>query len=318
MREQFEGHARARVAIDGGQSVTKVRYRAEDGSASEMELPGLRTDLPLLPQLADAARTVHARFGPFGTVTFGVTGLTEPDRDPGVILAAAHDAGIRRVGLAHDSVTAYLATLGTDPGIVIASGTGVVTFAAGPVRTARVDGWGHIMGDAGSGYWIGREALDAVMRAHDGRGPATALSDAVRTELGDLESAYIVLQGDDARVSRVAAFARTTAELADEDEVARGILEHAARELALSASTAWERVADGAIAPRVRTLGGVFRGRVLAEAFARTLRERHPDADIGHGTPHALDGVEALADLPDDGPFAPHVRWARGLAATAL
>jgi N-acetylglucosamine kinase-like BadF-type ATPase len=35
------------------------------------------------------------------------------------------------------------------------------------------------MGDAGSGYWLGRAALDAVMRAHDGRGPATALTEVV-------------------------------------------------------------------------------------------------------------------------------------------
>ena len=36
-----------------------------------------------------------------------------------------------------------------------------------------------MIGDEGSGYWIGREALAAVMRAADGRGPATALSDDV-------------------------------------------------------------------------------------------------------------------------------------------
>ncbi|MDT3318074.1 hypothetical protein Q9S71_14695 [Microbacterium sp. KSW4-11] len=46
-----------------------------------------------------------------------------------------------------------------------------MTLAVGDRDTARVDGWGWTMGDAGSGFWIGREALTAVMRAHDHRGP---------------------------------------------------------------------------------------------------------------------------------------------------
>jgi N-acetylglucosamine kinase-like BadF-type ATPase len=40
-------------------------------------------------------------------------------------------------------------------------------------EAARAGGWGHMVGDEGSGYWIGREAVAAVMRASDGRGPAT-------------------------------------------------------------------------------------------------------------------------------------------------
>ena len=43
-------------------------------------------------------------------------------------------------------------------------------------EAARAGGWGHMIGDEGSGYWIGREALAAVMRASDGRGPATRLT----------------------------------------------------------------------------------------------------------------------------------------------
>ena len=36
-----------------------------------------------------------------------------------------------------------------------------------------------MIGDEGSGYWIGREALAAVMRARDGRGPETQLTAAM-------------------------------------------------------------------------------------------------------------------------------------------
>ena len=59
------------------------------------------------------------------------------------------------------------------------------------------------MGDAGSGYWIGRAALEAVMRAYDGRGPQTALTPVVLADFPALEDAYIELQADDERVGLV-------------------------------------------------------------------------------------------------------------------
>ena len=93
---------------------------------------------------------------------------------------------------------------------MVASGTGVVTLAVGRTELARVDGWGYLLGDAGSGYWLGRAALDAVMRAHDGRGDATALSAIAVAEFPDLEHAYIELQADPGRVGRIAAYARPT------------------------------------------------------------------------------------------------------------
>jgi N-acetylglucosamine kinase-like BadF-type ATPase len=308
-RELFRGEA-GLLAVDGGQSITKVRYRSPDGSCVEVDLPGVRTDLELLPQLGAVAVEASRRFGEIGIAVFGVSGLTARDRHPAPILEAAEDAGVRAVGLAHDSVTAYLATLGTQPGVVIASGTGVVTFAVGAERTARVDGWGYIMGDAGSGYWIGREAMDAVMRAFDGRGPSTALTAVVQQTYPDLAGAYIQLQAEPARVSRVASFARAVAELAESDEVASRIVDRAAEELALSATTAWERVGGAGEGPRVRTLGGVFRSDAIATRFARLVSARHPGAVIGHGTANALDGVEALVDTDPNGPFAPHVTWA--------
>ncbi|WP_341476215.1 BadF/BadG/BcrA/BcrD ATPase family protein, partial [Cryobacterium zongtaii] len=56
------------------------------------------------------------------------------------------------------------------------AGTGVVTLAVGVHDVARIDGWGNLIGNAGSGYWIGRAALEAVMREYDGRGPVTVLT----------------------------------------------------------------------------------------------------------------------------------------------
>jgi N-acetylglucosamine kinase-like BadF-type ATPase len=61
--------------------------------------------------------------------------------------------------------------------VVIISGTGSIAYgrnAAG--EAARSGGWGYVLGDEGSGYWIGRAALRAVLRAADFRGPRTLLT----------------------------------------------------------------------------------------------------------------------------------------------
>src|SRR5260370_914390 len=81
--------------------------------------------------------------------------------------------------LADDSgaLIALVAGAQDAPGIVIVSGTGSIAYGRNANgEAARAGGWGHMIGDEGSGYWIGREALTAVMRAADGRGPATGLS----------------------------------------------------------------------------------------------------------------------------------------------
>jgi N-acetylglucosamine kinase-like BadF-type ATPase len=161
--------------------------------------------------------------------------------------------------LAHDSVTSYLGTLGDQHGVVVASGTGSIILAVGPAGVARVDGWGYLMGDAGSGYWLGRAALDAVMRAHDGRGPATALHEVVSSRWPELADAYLELQSDPAKVSVIAWFAEAVAARAATDEVAARLCREAAEELALSVVTALRRAGEDA-APVVSAIGGVFRG----------------------------------------------------------
>ncbi|MYS50866.1 ATPase, partial [Streptomyces sp. SID6013] len=78
-----------------------------------------------------------------------------------------------------DAVTAHAGALGGRAGVVLAIGTGSVAVGIGADGTyARVDGWGPLLGDDGSGARIGTAGLRAALRAHDGRGPATALLDA--------------------------------------------------------------------------------------------------------------------------------------------
>ncbi len=228
-------------------------------------------------QLADVARAslTQTRATP-ALVTAGVSGLTARDADADALLALVADTGIRGAILAHDSTTSFLGALGDRHGAVVAAGTGVVTLAVGPRATALDGDLGYIMGDAGSGYWIGREALDAVMRAYDGRGPATVLTDAVRERWPDLSQAYMALQAEEERVNASSPRSpRPVARAADDGYVksALRITQAAGTQLARSVRAAIARVRDDDERFAVCALGGVFRSRSLQTAFEDALTD---------------------------------------------
>src|SRR5580765_311785 len=90
---------------------------------------------------------------------------------------------MRRLGLGaqtlivNDALVALVAGVGDEPGVFLVAGTGSIAYGVNrDCVAARAGGWGHVLGDEGSGYWIGRQALMAVVREADGRGPATRLT----------------------------------------------------------------------------------------------------------------------------------------------
>jgi N-acetylglucosamine kinase-like BadF-type ATPase len=89
-----------------------------------------------------------------------------------------------------DTEAALAGAFSGGPGVVVIAGTGSGALgrdAAG--RLARAGGHGFLLGDEGGGYWIGREAVRAALRAGDLLAPPTALADVVRAAFGDLVGA---------------------------------------------------------------------------------------------------------------------------------
>jgi N-acetylglucosamine kinase-like BadF-type ATPase len=79
--------------------------------------------------------------------------------------------------LDHDAAAAQSGAFNGEPGIIFSAGTGAIAFGVDAQGDRFfADGWGSILGDEGSGYWIGQQALRAVCRGADGRGPQTRLA----------------------------------------------------------------------------------------------------------------------------------------------
>lgn len=294
--------------MDAGQSGVRARLLIDHHQVNEIERPGVLTDRPVLPQLARVARDANPV--PGTVLAVGSSGVGD-DVTAEQLLVEVRPLGITRVLLAHDSITSYLGALGDQPGAVVASGTGVVTLALGKDNMARVDGWGHLIGDAGSGFWIGRAGLDAVLREYDGRGQKTALTPVILADFPDLSIAYLQLQADPLRVSRIASYARIIADLAQTDQVCAQICRQAADELANSVISGLTRVGQGdRDDPMVSTLGKVFNGSVLAAEFTRLLGERFPGIRLLPPAGTSLDGAALLAELGEGSPLRQRVRVA--------
>lgn len=94
---------------------------------------------------------------------------------PGVFVAPSMDNEIALVG-AH----------GARRGVLVLAGTGSVAYAVNAAgQSAQAGGWGYLLGDEGSGYWLTMEALRALIRWADGMQPeAEALSRRVMRRLG--------------------------------------------------------------------------------------------------------------------------------------
>src|SRR5690606_40636460 len=124
----------------------------------------LRAALPpaALPLPPSAENGVGAVMGPMTTSTSFST-----PRDP--VLDVRPGSG-PPTAVAADALTAHLGALGGRPGAVVAVGTGAIALGT-DLRDVwhRVDGWGHLLGDLGSGSWIGAQGLRAAVAASHGR-----------------------------------------------------------------------------------------------------------------------------------------------------
>jgi N-acetylglucosamine kinase-like BadF-type ATPase len=215
-------------------------------------------------------------------------GLAGADRfqDRTVVEGALKDLGVKRYRLETDAAIALAGATAGEPGVVVIAGTGSLAYGTGSGgRKAKAGGWGYLLGDEGSGYAIGRQAISAALKAHDWRGPKTRLGELLLKHfaLERLEALYpLAYQRGLTRVE-VAAVTRVVVQAAsDGDVVAQLILDDAGNELALAAAAVRAQLAMKGDDPGiVATVGGVFeKSSRVREAFIERLAQRCPGAKV--------------------------------------
>lgn len=135
-----------------------------------------------------------------------------------------------------DARIALTGAIGFGAGVVIISGTGSVAFGRNATgNELRAGGWGPTLGDEGSGFWIAREGLSAIVRAHDGRGFATHMTDLLCAEYGLCvpEDLPKFVYATTTHADDIARYGKLVIEAAQSgDEVARDIMARGGSELA--------------------------------------------------------------------------------------
>jgi N-acetylglucosamine kinase-like BadF-type ATPase len=179
--------------------------------------------------------------------------VDRPD-DAAVVRAIMKRIGYKaRVLVVNDALVALEAGAPGQPGVVIISGTGSISYGRNARgEAARSGGWGYVLGDEGSGYWIGRAALRAVLRESDRRGPKTALTPLLLHHFGVRQAQGLIheVYHTNLKPTEIGVLARSVATaFAQGDSAAIGILRAAADELESAALS---------VARRLELVGGPF------------------------------------------------------------
>ena len=234
---------------DYGEYVSRTRALLENIKRTADEVPGRVTTVGLAaPMVRDLVTRLVRDI--FGLVQFVVS-------SEGAVALAWHDL---------------------DWGVSMVAGTGASCLALHEHgQAASCGGFGPQFGDEGSGYWIGREAIAAAMREKDGRGPRTALTQALCTfyEIGHIMEIYKHCgPGGHIAAPKVAACVPVVFDVARAgDPVARAVCRRAGHTLGHTiAATVNRAVITERPVPVVFT-GGVFNGGgLILTPLKRVLR----------------------------------------------
>jgi N-acetylmuramic acid 6-phosphate etherase len=179
-----------------------------------------------------------------------------------------------------DRDSGVAAALGHADGIVVNAGSGSSVTGRRDKRVENAGGWGHILGDAGGGYFLSIQALRLILREYDlHRGEVQFTAKILRAlSLNNLDE--LVRWAQTADKMEIAMLTPVVFEAAASgDAGVNEILEEGARVLCEYTEAVASRLHQ--LAPKVVFLGGLFyRDSIYAHAFRRRLKKNLPDARV--------------------------------------
>ncbi|SMF69893.1 BadF-type ATPase [Paenibacillus uliginis N3/975] len=253
-----------------------------DGAMQELSNVLNRVVEPLSLSLSDVA---------IKGICLGMSGVSTSEEKDNVIsflrsYQQQHDHSFP-ISITTEAEISLMASLEREYGILVISGTGSNTYGITQKgKRYRVGGWGHILGDEGSGYQIGLLTLKTVIKSLEGMLPATLMSQRITDaynfgHISELKS--YVYQSSIGR-NDIAAFARYCVEAAkDGDDLAQGILRDQAVELAETTTALIGRDSELTETEVVCT-GSIFNhSAIFRDAFRETLLSRFPGLSFMEG-----------------------------------
>ena len=276
------------LCVDGGQTKTAVTLLEEDGTEIHVwQARPLTTPWKpgAMDNLRDVVRSIArelnhrletAAHDPPKAACYSLTGYLEKDDRIPSLIREEMEKSVPSIGRIHtipDYVGNWAAATGGKPGIMVISGGGTIAYGRNASGDSlRVGGWGHLLGDEGSGYWIGLEAIKSALKSQAGMVPKTKLETRVMETFGTEDDRYVLAEIYSGSFSEadVAGLVPTVVSLADEgDEASLEILDEAARNISRLCFAALDRLGMMPVYPS----GGVFKAHGMVERLRRNLSE---------------------------------------------
>jgi glucosamine kinase len=298
------------LGIDGGGTKTccvladetTVLAKAMSGGCSVIRLGEQQAREALRTAIHQVCTAARISSNQIRAICIGAAGAARPEvaaKVRSILAELAPKISPTNIEVVGDTEIALDAAFGEDPGVIAIAGTGSIAYgrdAAG--STARAGGWGFAISDEGSGHWIGRRAISAIVSARD-LGLETALTAMVFQAWKISTIDELVLQANATPPRDFPRLFPIVLRAADEaDAIARDLLAEAGVELAKIAAIVLHRLAPDA--PKamlpVATTGSVFRqSQVVRHVFYNTLQARFPGLDVHQESVDPVEGALARA-----------------------
>lgn len=311
----MDGNASYVIGLDGGGTKTAAQLAEKNGNVlaetqggpSNFQIIGIEEAARNILDLIEACcHSVGCTVSEIGSVVAGLTGAGRPADQQRVaegIQDAAQKRGIylRDLKIESDARIALEAAFGGKQGIVLIGGTGSIVFAKDSTGTIRrAGGWGRIIGDEGSGYQLGREAVRAVARMMDGRGKKTRIARLLASKFG-LKSHEDIIRSVYKESLDLGSVAPLVLRAADHrDVVAREILDSAAKELVETVRAVLKsmRKASKSAGKKIPLVfaGGLLKADNVYSRRVKILMRKHlPNISIAKPVAHPVHGAVLMA-----------------------
>jgi N-acetylglucosamine kinase len=279
------------LGLDGGKSKTvcliatgegQVLGWGRAGNADDSSVPFDAAITAVVVAVDAALRQAGVAIVDIESACFGLAGVAFPEDIERSETALRRRVPVRDVVACNDALVALRAASVDGSGIVISAGTHLSVAVGTSMGETWFSGWSSLEGPGGAE--AGRRTMWAVLHAADGRGSATALTQAVRDATGDDPDALLrrIARGDadEPFLAGLAPVLFQTEALVG-DGVARDIITALGHEMA-----AWviglRRRFDLRDRPRVYLAGGLFRspGTLLIDSLSRAVHQVDPAVEM--------------------------------------
>ncbi len=263
------------VLIDSsGNLIAKERV----GSTNYQAVGGPRVKQELMAGFSKLVKKSNIQMNKISHAFLGLAGAGRKS-DQNEILSLFRDTEVSdKLSIESDAIVALAGAFGTEPGIIIISGTGAICFGKNKQgKVVRSGGWGYLLGDEGSGYYIGRSAIIAALKNFDGRGEKTELLQRISRHFNLNTIDEIIPQIYQNKIDRIkiADLAPIVFEAANHgDTISEEIVKKAGRELGILAKAVAEKLNITGDEIKVGLIGSIFKQKeLLINHIAKELYE---------------------------------------------